>query len=196
MLTVKEVAEKFEKNQKTIQRWLAKELLPGAFQDDKGTWQIPVESVENIPKVDKIDAPIIEAATTLVGKRFNDLTVTEITGYKPEGKQNKIHVIVVCECGNEVEKPLYVVKDGRVKRCGHECFLTANVEIGARFGFLTVIGKGELKEAGKRSDGRPYSRRFVETRCDCGNEKLLNLSKLKTGEQNSCGKDCVKWREK
>ena len=189
-LTVKDVAKMFDKHENTITRWLKNGLLKGTYKNEQGQWLIPEESVENIPKVDKIDAPIIEAANTLVGEKINDLVIIEITGYKPEGKQNKIHVKVQCECGNIVEKPLYAIKEERVKRCGRDCFLNANIEIGEKYGYLTIISEGEIRTIGQSK------RRFVETKCECGNTKFVNLNKMKKGEQKSCGKNCKKWREK
>lgn len=48
---------------------------------------------------------------------------------------------------------------------------------GQRFGRLTVIREAE----------RQYGHRYILCRCDCGNEKSINLNSLIQGTSNSCG---------
>ena len=48
---------------------------------------------------------------------------------------------------------------------------------GQRFGRLTVI----------READRKYGHRYILCRCDCGNEKSINLNSLIKGMSNSCG---------
>ena len=48
---------------------------------------------------------------------------------------------------------------------------------GDRFGRLTVIREAE----------RQYGHRYILVRCDCGNEKTVNLGSLVKGSSKSCG---------
>ena len=48
---------------------------------------------------------------------------------------------------------------------------------GQRFGRLTVIREAE----------RQHGHRYILCRCDCGNEKSINLNSLVKGMSNSCG---------
>lgn len=48
---------------------------------------------------------------------------------------------------------------------------------GQKFGRLTVIREAE----------RQYGHRYILCRCDCGNEKTINLNSLIKGMSNSCG---------
>lgn len=55
--------------------------------------------------------------------------------------------------------------------------------IGQKFGKLTVISPVYRKIYSKRN------RAFVDTKCDCGNEKVIScyISSLVTGHTSSCG---------
>jgi hypothetical protein len=54
--------------------------------------------------------------------------------------------------------------------------------IGLRFGRLLIVGETEPKFY---PDGR--SDRRVLARCDCGNEKIVRLKQLRSGDRRSCG---------
>lgn len=54
---------------------------------------------------------------------------------------------------------------------------TITVIQGQRFGRLTVIREAE----------RQYGHRYILCRCDCGNEKAINLNSLVHGTSTSCG---------
>lgn len=53
-------------------------------------------------------------------------------------------------------------------------------EIGNKYGFLTVIEKTTDKNG----------RTAWKCKCDCGNEKIVRGSDLRTGKITSCGRNC------
>lgn len=55
------------------------------------------------------------------------------------------------------------------------------IEIGARFGHLTIIEDLGLQFADK------CNRRTVKVRCDCGSIRIVTLKQLKAGNNKSCG---------
>lgn len=119
---------------------------------------------------------------SLVGFRFERLTVVSYAGIltkaaKKTGKQVKDHYYnCLCDCGKETLIRGYLV--GKTKSCG--CArLDANQEkavdiTGEKFGKLTAISKVE------------GSRNWLCI-CDCGNEKIANVSRLRSENTRSCG---------
>lgn len=53
----------------------------------------------------------------------------------------------------------------------------ADIIVGARFGRLTVVGLGE------RQRDRPAAR----CKCECGQETIVRLAQLASGQTQSCG---------
>lgn len=153
--------------------------IKGAYKE-KIKWMIPKESLDSYMEEKKNETE------KLVGQVFGDLTILEVLGYRQETKtNNRLFVKTGCECGNITDKPFYVIERGQVKCCGNECITKSGFKIGDRYGFQTILGDGGLRNYG---GGR--RKRFVKTICDCGNEKDFPLHKLKSGEQNYCGKTC------
>jgi len=188
--TVKEVAEVTGKCDETIKIWLRQGIFKNAYKEGH-VWRIPKSDVESLPESNQLNLDLVKKSDELIGKRYADLTILKVLGYRPEGntQQQRLFVEVGCECGNILEKPFYVIERGAIKRCGRDCFLNANVQLGDRFGFLTVIGEGEIRKIGTKGK----TQRFLEVKCDCGNEKPIRMSKIKKGEQTSCGKKCKLW---
>jgi len=188
--TVKEVAQLTGKCDETIKVWLRQDIFKNAYKEGH-IWRIPESDIKSLLKSDELNLDLVKKSNELVGKRYADLTILKVLGYRPEGnkKTQRLFVEVGCECGKISEKPFYSIERGAIKRCGRDCFLNANVTLGERFGFLTVIGEGEIRKIGTKGK----TQRFLEVKCDCENEKFIKMSKIKSGEQTSCGTKCKLW---
>lgn len=114
----------------------------------------------------------------LEGKKFNKLTVIEITDRR---YHNRIIWKCKCDCGNEVYVSSYDLRFGRIQSCG--CLKRYNL-VGERFGKLTVIKEAERK---------PDKRRQWLCKCDCGNETTLTTTALTSGNTRSCG--CMRTKD-
>lgn len=88
-----------------------------------------------------------------------------------------------CECGNTKEANPCRIRSGQVKSCGcaHGDRLKISREslVGLKFNRLTLIKESEVR-------GR-YQRTYWLCRCDCGTEKIINLSLVRTSKTKSCG---------
>lgn len=122
----------------------------------------------------------------LTGKKFGRLTVLEPT----ENKTNDGRRIwkCLCECGNIKFTSCQNLKRGQCTSCGcknkeqitklgHANALDITNQ---RFGRLVAIKKATIK--------LPYSNSIAWVcLCDCGNETIVPLSALKSGNTSSCG---------
>lgn len=119
---------------------------------------------------------------SLVGKKFNRLTVLEKTD-----KRMSSNVIYTCrcDCGKITEVASNNLLRGHTKSCG--CLVLQRVKErnskkefyeGQRFGKLTIICKTEKR------DGKNI---VYKCKCDCGNITEVSSNKLKTGHTKSCG---------
>lgn len=129
-----------------------------------------------------------------IGKKFNYLTVLEITDKKDS--QGLILAKCQCNCGKIIYKPLARIKSSRIKSCG--CLRAKkcrekniangrSLVIGEKFGNLTVV---EDLGYNYRSNSRGDHIRWCRCRCDCGNYLEVSCNNLFTGSTQSCG--CVK----
>lgn len=120
-------------------------------------------------------------AQDLSGQKFGRLTVL----YPTEGQNGKgMHWHCKCECGNEIDVIAGSLTSGNTKSCGclkkenaHFTQLKLNL-VGQRFGKLLVIE--ETKE-------RQYEKVVWKCQCDCGNIVYLNTTRLRQGNDISCG---------
>ena len=116
----------------------------------------------------------------LTGKRFGRITVLERADdyISPSGHKN-VRWKCKCDCGNKfIVKPSRLTS-GKMISCGCkelENFISETV--GRRFGKLICIGYSH-KEYGVGH--------FFKFKCDCGNEIIRNISKVRSGRVNSCG---------
>ena len=119
---------------------------------------------------------------SLVGKKFNRLTVLEKTDKR---MGSNVIYICRCDCGKITEVASNNLLRGHTKSCG--CLVLQRVKErnskkefyeGQRFGKLTIICKTEKRDG----DNIVY-----KCKCDRGNITEVNSSKLKTGHTKSCG---------
>lgn len=114
----------------------------------------------------------------LTGKKYGELTVTEMLfkyNYKNDGKLITC-TRCKCSCGKEIVVPAAYLTSGKVKSCGcyrkkimrdsHRKDLT-----GMRFGKLCVK---EMIWGSRENETRTLARCL----CDCGNEKIVPASQL------------------
>lgn len=115
----------------------------------------------------------------LSGKRFGRLLVISKYG---SSKNRKTIWRCLCDCGNEKNILGDSLKTNKTVSCG--CY---NKELVRK---LNMIDISEIRF------GRLVAREFVEIRknqaywvcdCDCGNEIIINVGKLKSGNTKSCG---------
>lgn len=123
----------------------------------------------------------------LTGKKYGELTVTEMLfkyNYKNDGKLITC-TRCKCSCGKEIVVPAAYLTSGKVKSCGcyrkkimrdsHRKDLT-----GMRFGKLCVK---EMIWGSRENETRTLARCL----CDCGNEKIVPASQLTMRQTSSCG---------
>lgn len=120
----------------------------------------------------------------LTGKKFNMLTVLNITDKRQNGS---VIWHCKCDCGNQCDVVATSLTRGRTKSCGCLKKITDHqpkgnvIDLtGQKFNHLTVI-----KRDG--SDGRGQAKWLCQ--CDCGNPNLISVlgSNLRTGHTQSCG---------
>ena len=120
----------------------------------------------------------------LTNKRFGRWTVLYKTDKKTKNRTNIWHCR--CDCGNEKDVDSYTLKSGQSKSCGciQKEFLKENNKkkrlniMGQRFGKLVA-----LYPIFSNSDQHTK----WHCKCDCGNEKDIDLGNLRQGFSKSCG---------
>ena len=122
-------------------------------------------------------------------KKFNQLTVISLSNKVDENKRTYFRF--KCDCGKEKEICAYLIISGRQKSCGCMVHNRTKIEdyLGKKYGKLTVIGLGK-----KDNSKNKYHRTYFEVKCDCGENRIVDMSKLKNGHTKSCG--CTKDRSK
>jgi hypothetical protein len=85
-----------------------------------------------------------------------------------------------CACGTTKVVGLGNLRHGQVTSCGcARSDRAIDVPLGTVFGYLTVIG--EAPRVG------PYKSRAMLCRCECGEQTVVPLSVLRSGNTKSCG---------
>ena len=110
----------------------------------------------------------------LTGQRFGRLVVQGIY----DKKNGNIRWSCLCDCGNVI--PVYkhtLLRDnGTIKSCGCVYLDELKEHIGEKRDYLEIVG---VKQIGRK--GR------VVVRCDCGKEKIMQLSQFCNKSIHSCG---------
>ena len=113
-----------------------------------------------------------------IGQRFGRLTTVKFLRVENESAIYLFH----CDCGNDVELPLSMVKSGNTSSCG--CLwkewndYTKGDIIGLRFSKLVVRSYVGIDKHGNT---------LFECDCDCGNTTLLPRDSLVRNKTHSCG---------
>lgn len=113
----------------------------------------------------------------LTGKRFGKLMVLE----RSENKNGRTYWKCRCDCGNEINVIASNLLRGNTKSCGCSSIEYANkhkyIDLsGQKFGKLTVLYRTRMKNRNS----------YWLCRCECGVEKEISMSALRSG-QKSCG---------
>lgn len=119
----------------------------------------------------------------LTGRKYGKLTVIRKTTERDTA--GCVMWECLCECGTRKSFSTNVLNRGKVNSCGCRQNKLENL-IGQRFGRLTV-------QALDKYEPTSHSTRWV-CRCDCGKEKNVLASCLKSGAVMSCG--CYSSEEK
>lgn len=120
---------------------------------------------------------------SIIGQKFNRLTIIDIVEPELSSKGNKIkRVKCICECGSIVVTRYSSVKSGHTKGCGKKHRSYEDMT-GKTFGDLTVIKQGpdEILD----SNGKRHIRWYCK--CKCGNLSLCRGASLRYGSVKSCG---------
>lgn len=110
------------------------------------------------------------------GQRFGNLTVIKLIEENSYKRKNKW--LCKCDCGNKTIATQRGLLDGSKKSCG--CLRGKNNYVdlvGEKFGMLTVIERAENRK----------NHVFYKCICDCGNYKIADAARLKSGETWNCG---------
>lgn len=112
----------------------------------------------------------------MTGQRFGKLVVQVIAG---RDKQGNVMWQCLCDCGRQVNVSGTNLRQGRKQSCG-KCGSTRAIDItGQRFGRLVVIERVLRHSANGNA--------CWCCRCDCGNEVVVDVQRLRTGVTRSCG---------
>jgi len=110
----------------------------------------------------------------LIGRRFGELTVLS----RDENMSGRSSWVCACSCGSKVTVPGGSLTSGNTKSCGHLKTADRFEDLtGRRFGKLTVLKH-------ERVVGKNHQWMCI---CDCGNEKVIAVSSLRSGATKSCG---------
>ena len=117
--------------------------------------------------------------TSRIGQRYGRLTILDFD-HKNEG--GKLFYRCKCDCGNEKVVRYDSLKSGAIQSCGclnrEKHSKDSNEHVGEVWGRYTII-------AYDHTDGS-YNKYYL-CRCQCGNERIVPYSSLKTGDAKSCG---------
>jgi len=116
-------------------------------------------------------------ADNLLGEVFHKWTVIDFGG---RNKSGNILWKCRCECGTIRNVLGTNLKRGVSKSCGLCTRSSVESLIGKRFGRWEVISKEGFNSCGQT---------MWLCQCECGTERIVNGSSLRTGRSNSCG--CV-----
>ena len=134
----------------------------------------------------------------LTGKKFGRLEVIKMIRHIDSNGRSRYDCLCQCECGSE---PFEVIatnlKTGLTQSCG--CLKKDALRelrfvdlTGQKFGELEVLNFNGYKEYTKKSHDKitTSSRAMWRCKCSCGNEVVVDATKLTTGWTKSCG--CIK----
>lgn len=122
----------------------------------------------------------------LIGQRFGKLFV-ESSGTPKESKDRSyITWRCLCDCGNYIETITNCLTKGRSLSCGcsRQDIKPREDISGQRYGNLVVVGTSHRNK---------HNAILWLCKCDCGNEKLVLSSEIKSGKIQSCG--CL-WKDR
>lgn len=123
----------------------------------------------------------------MIGNKYGRLTVIERSG---STQARHIVWLCSCECGTEVSVPSKRLRSGQTRSCGclrdeqsreRNCGSRLDLS-GRRYGSYTVIRFHETKRGRGRSGGTAV----WWCRCDCGQEKAVQVTALKYGSNPRC----------
>ena len=101
-----------------------------------------------------------------------------------ERHNNKVVWRCICDCGTECQVLAASLTSGNTQSCGclkkeNTVFAKAkNKLVGQTYGYLTVL---------EETDQRQYGKIVWKCQCECGNIVYLNTTRLKSGNDTSCG---------
>lgn len=113
----------------------------------------------------------------MVLEKYNYLTtIKRLDSRNYNGKKRKF-ARYLCDCGNIIERPESLVKNGKIKSCGCIRYKIKTEMVGKKFGSWTVIE--DLPKENKQ--------RMELCECDCGIIRKVRFTNLIMGESLSCG---------
>lgn len=130
-----------------------------------------------------------EWAQNIKGKTMKDLSnqkFGKLTALYPLEERKNGHIVwhCKCKCGNEIDVIGNSLTSNNTQSCGclkkENCYFVQLKEnlIGQKFGYLTVL---------EETNQREYGKIIWKCQCECGKIIYLNTSRLKEGNDTSCG---------
>ena len=121
------------------------------------------------------------AITDLTGKKFSRLLVLKNVPPPETVKHKCSYWLCQCDCGNQIIVSSHSLTSGNTQSCGCLAFESHNFSdlTGQKFGKLTAIKK--VKVYNKTNSAQWLCK------CDCGKEKIVSASCLRSGDTQSCG---------
>jgi hypothetical protein len=122
----------------------------------------------------------------LTNKIFGKLMVIKRIDKPENRKSHSVFWLCKCECGNEIISDSHHLLQNKINSCGCDSTEPKRIDgcedlTNQKFGRLTAIEKKENYHLG----GAQWL-----CKCDCGNEKIIRATSLKSGAIKSCG--CIK----
>lgn len=116
----------------------------------------------------------------LTGRKIGKLTVIDrAEDYVSPNGVRAVKWNCRCDCGNIVQAKTMYLTRGKITSCGCDKIDDLiSQSVGKRYGKLTCL------EYSHAEHGNGY---FFKFKCDCGNIKIFNLSRVRNGYIKSCG---------
>lgn len=108
-----------------------------------------------------------------IGDKFSNLIVVEL----PEDINHRSKIHCQCDCGRDAFPRIDGLLSGHSTSCGCRNGKASKLQIGDRFGRLTVVNLPH----------KPTAKSYAVCICDCGKEVSLRIDYLVNHHTQSCG---------
>jgi hypothetical protein len=118
----------------------------------------------------------------IAGQQFNSWTVLRLVSRRSKQHHDALY-LCRCKCGRESTVAANALLHGKSPNCRECSNQKRRLDVtGEKYGRLTAL---EFVKSDKYKGG---SRLFWKFKCDCGNETICNLTRVRGGGTTSCGK--------
>lgn len=123
-----------------------------------------------------------------LNRKIGDFTVIDLLRTNRKIKKEYIYVILICDKGHKKTCRLDDYRRGINNKQDFICknpICQYSKEIGKTYNLLTILEI--VDKSDNRVEGLKGRRVRALVRCNCGKEKIMSISKIKTGTIRSCG---------